>query len=262
MRGNQTDPSSVPERNFEDYLPKLLQLPFERQMEKYRRLKISEVVAGLGPLEQFRILDVGIGLHPVSRCLRGLPQSLVLVDPIESLIQEDQRRFPDSSCEYFNGTVENFPSAMVPDDGFNLVLLSSVLHEASDGSAMLQALKSIMSPEGILLVVVPNRFSIHRILGVHMGLLGSLEDRTVTENLMVQSPAYSQESLQELLDQSGFREFESVTHFFKPLTHQQFQTAIDSNQISPHDLDSYSRLGDLLDGFGAEIVSLAKRDGS
>lgn len=247
------------ERNFARYLNNYVELPFEREMEKYRRLRISEVVSGLGELSSFDVLDVGIGLEPVSRHLAGRPKSLTLVEPIAALLENDRNRHIGDESAHFAGTIENFPRTMVPESGFGLVLLSSVLHEAPSPSKMLESVRSVMKTNGFLVVVVPNRYSIHRILGVQLGVLESLDAPTTTEILMEQNAAYSRETLSSLLRSSGFREMKSFTHFLKPFTHSQLQSALENQLISSIDLESCARLGTLMEDFGSEIISISSK---
>lgn len=250
---------SAEEKNFEDYLDEFLNLPFEREMEKFRRLKIREVVSLLGDLNGLHVLDVGIGLQPVSRALNGEPKSLTLVEPILSLLDRDRREFPDSQAVRFGGVVEDFPSAMIPEGGFGLSLLSSVLHEASDPLRMLNSVWSVMEPQAVLIVVVPNRHSIHRVLGVHLGMLDSLTSQTRTETLMQQRHAFSRETLRSMLDECGFQEEASYTHFLKPFTHLQMQSALDAGLISSEDLKVCARLGNVMEEFGSEIISVSRK---
>ena len=247
------------QRDFSSYLENYLALPFEREMERYRSLRLRELVAELGGIDFLNVLDVGIGVSPVSRSLEGIPKTLTLVEPIQELLDIDRERHPLDAAERFVGTVENLPRALVPAGGFDLVLLSSVLHEAADSRTMLDSVWSVMHRGGLLVVVVPNRYSVHRILGVHLGIQDSIDSASPTEELMEQSTAYSRESLHELLSTSGFVEHSSFTHFLKPFAHAQLHQAIQTEIITADDLDACARLGRLTDEFGSEIISVSRK---
>lgn len=247
------------QRDFSSYLENYLALPFEREMERYRSLRLRELVAELGGIDFLNVLDVGIGVSPVSRALDGIPKTLTLVEPIQEFLDIDRERHPLDTAERFVGTVEKLPTALVPEDGFDLVLLSSVLHEASDPRTMLNSVWSLMCNGGLLIVVVPNRYSVHRILGVHLGIQESIESASPTEELMEQSAAYSRESLRELLSSCGFVENFSFTHFLKPFTHAQLYQALQTEIITADDLDACARLGRLTDEFGSEIISVSRK---
>ena len=142
---------------------------------------------------------------------------------------------------------------------FDLIILSSVLHEIPNYRVVLQKISLLLEPGGSLLIVVPNAESIHRQIGVNMGIISDLFQLSTTQSKMQQGVVFSIDTLTNLVADANFEILSCDTSFVKPLTHNQMHERINSGIISNEDLDSLYKLSKLFEPFGSEIFLVARR---
>jgi SAM-dependent methyltransferase len=245
------------ERDLSDYLVQFNELPFERTLEIYRKRKLLEII-GSEITTPKTILEVGPGLNPLFPSLTNT-SSVVVLEPIITIYEQLLKSSSgENHISISNLLLENYIQEN-PNAKFDLIILSSVLHEIPNPKEILKQIHSVLNFNGILLVVVPNNQSIHRLIGEHKGLVKSLTDLTGTEIMMQQFSSYSPETLKQIFSETGFSSSEVITSFIKPLPHIKMQEAMDSLQIRNEDLEFLYNISNFLQGYGSEIFGLARR---
>ena len=78
-----------------------------------------------------------------------------------------------------------------------------------------------MSPGGLLIVVTPNARSIHRMLGVAMGVQEKLDDLSERDHLVGHHGCTTSTGLRSELEQAGFTVVDDFGYFVKPLANSQ-----------------------------------------
>lgn len=232
---------------------------FEFYCIQARHACVQRVIDRLQPSH---ILEVGIGPDPLIRRLigQGLPfQHFVIVEPAVAFL--DALRpvaAADPRVTLLDGYVEQCGEALqaaVPA-GFDLAIVSGVLHETRDPGAILQVVRQRLAADGLLLVTVPNAGSLHRLLAVEMGLISrptDLSDRNLT---LGQPVVFDASSLRDLLAANGFEVVDHGGFMLKPFTHAQMMTVV---AIAPPGLpEALDRLGQAFPDQAAEIYALAK----
>jgi hypothetical protein len=144
---------------------------------------------------------------------------------------------------------------------FDLVILSGVLHEMLNTREELSSIYSRLSCNGRLFIVTPNNQSIHRLLGVFLGILENTSTLTSTEIMMQQHSNYSLDSLKGLLKESGFTVDLALTNFLKPHTHKQMQTWVDEGLLTEAKLQSLYELSEAFEPYNSEMFILARKYG-
>jgi trans-aconitate methyltransferase len=162
----------------------------------------------------------------------------------------------NSKFKILNSDLQKYTSEN-PNNKFDTVVLSSVLHEIPDPEHILKLIHDILEVKGTLFVVVPNNQSLHRLIGERMGIIKSLTDLTETEKLMQQSSSYSPQHLTNQLENHGFEVREVITSFIKPLPHATMQQGIDNSLFTEEDLEFLYKLSPLMPDFGSEIFGVA-----
>lgn len=246
-------------KSFHDYGTNYLNLAFEETLEAYRRNAIATALLEVFRFRPPHVLDIGVGRLAVGRALPFPLASLTLVEPMEWSLSRDIEEFGEESAQRFLGLFEDFPTEAPFREEYDLILLSSVLHEVKSPAAVLRKCHSLLARGGSLLVVVPNRYSVHRLLGSRMNEFPDLRGRTPTERKMGQRRAFSEESLKSLCVEYGFSVVSSRTFFLKPTSHGALAEAIDNGLLAKEEVDVLDRLGDLVPGFGAEILGVFQR---
>jgi len=187
---------------------------FNGYMNKYRVSKILELCRGE------TVLDIGSADAFMAEALSPFFQRIVAVDGSAELIQRAQARLgPRSNVELVHALVEEFDTA----ERFDLVLLSFILEHVSDPAAVVSKAARFVSPQGSLFVMVPNARSLHRRVGVTMGLLVKLDDFSDEDRRQGHRRVYTEERLRADLEAGGVRVLEMGTFFIKPLANIQMQ---------------------------------------
>jgi SAM-dependent methyltransferase len=239
---------SAAPRDLVDYAEQYRALPFEPVQIHYRRRLVLARVAARAPR---RLLEIGCGEAPL---FTDLPD-------VESVVIEPTAAFAAGA----RALAVDRPDVVVVEDlaervdpasvggGFDLVVLSCLLHEVPDPQLLLAAARRLCAPGGVLHVNVPNARSMHRLLAVAMGLIPSPTTRSETQQRMQQRSIYDAEGLEAELRTAGFAVCERGSLFVKPFTHAQMQRLVDDGFLTPELLDGLDVLAGQLPGLGSEL---------
>lgn len=235
-------------RDIDQYERDYLDNPFEAELVKYRHQKTVESLREFRPSS---ILEVGCGLVPLHHYYKDF-QKLVIFEP--------SAKFSEAASEHAVEGVsiinDELKDAYVADynKSFDLIVVSSLLHELESPSSLLDCAKNLLVEGGVIHINVPNARSMHRLLALRMGLIDQLEERSDRQIRFQQHHTFSIASLGELVTSLGLEIISSESFFIKPFTHGQMQGLLDSGLLTQEMLDGFYLLGDDLPGLGAEIV--------
>ena len=238
-------------RDLEAYEDAFGTMEFEREQERLRRKALLRLIA---PLEAPRVLEVGCGYSSIFEDLVRARRR-VIVEPIQRHLDFALSNV-DENVVGISSTLEQQSSRLAAS--FDLVILSSVLHESSDQVEFLRAARECLDSSGTLAMVTTNPRSIHRILGVELGLLSSLDGHTEVERSMQQHPALDMLELEQLLKQCGFSVESATTEIPKILSHRQMNEAMRLGVIDRVFVDQLFALSQWIPEFGSEIFTLAR----
>jgi 2-polyprenyl-3-methyl-5-hydroxy-6-metoxy-1,4-benzoquinol methylase len=254
MKNEKPDQSP---RDLQRYARDYSTLQFEEIQEDFRRNEIATIIRSISTTN---ILEVGCGRRSVISELTNY-KSATIIEPIKELLDRNIEILENSAkIEGFNGLLNEFCAQSKKK--FDLCVLSSLLHEVNNQIEMLESCWAQLHVDGVLIVNVPNAFSIHRILGVHMGKLDSVYSLTETQLRMQQINApFSPETLLILLENNGFRIDRIFTIIPKLLDHTTLGEVINSELIDTAFLGNLNKLAGKLDGFGSEIIAVARKIG-
>jgi 2-polyprenyl-3-methyl-5-hydroxy-6-metoxy-1,4-benzoquinol methylase len=94
-----------------------------------------------------------------------------------------------------------------PEEKFDLIHMGGMLKHLDNPGDLLRIAKGWLKPDGILTATTPNANSLHRRVGVHMGMLKDLTDLSETDNAVGNLRHYDLNSFRQLLETSGFNNF-------------------------------------------------------
>jgi SAM-dependent methyltransferase len=245
-------------RDYPTYLREFNALPFERILEEFRKRKLLEISANFEWGLSENILEVGPGYNSI--CSDIFPDSKkIILEPSIELYQHNRKIIPkDLRTDIFNLDIKSY-SRLHNRLDFDIVFLSSVLHEFTDPITEMQILIRMIKSGGHLVIVVPNNESIHRQFGVTMGILKSTSSQTSTEKIMQQNNNYSIESLTTFVNLFNLDVAYFDTSFVKPHTHSQMQNWSDLGEINKEDLEYLYSLSPLFHPFNAEIFMIVTK---
>jgi len=104
-----------------------------------------------------------------------------------------------------------------PAAPFDAIIASHVLEHVDDPVALLRRMAGWLAPGGRLVIVVPNKESLHRRLAVLMGLQPALDTLGARDRLVGHQRVYSHATLEQDLRAGGYTLTEKTGFFLKPV---------------------------------------------
>jgi hypothetical protein len=136
---------------------------------------------------------------------------------------------------------------------YDLILMSSLLHEIPDCESLLCATALLSGPATIVHLNVPNAKSFHRVLALEMGLIDHLTEKSQTQQQMQQSHTFDLDRLEAMVNATGFKAIEKGSFFVKPFTHAQMALLQEVNVATNQMLDGLYSLSKYFPEYGSEI---------
>ncbi len=197
-----------------------------------------------------KCLELGPGDGPMTRMLLDAFQSVTCVDGSPSFCQKLRDSFGD--FKGFKVECSLFEKYCAPSP-FNTILAAHVLEHVEDPVHVLQRIKGWLSQEGVLLVLVPNTFSFHRLAAVKMGLLSAPEQLNELDHRLGHRRVYNLKLLLEHLNSAGWEVQTTGGVFFKVFTNQQIE-----NWFTEPMMDGFYELGKDFPAYAAEIYAVCR----
>jgi 2-polyprenyl-3-methyl-5-hydroxy-6-metoxy-1,4-benzoquinol methylase len=153
-------------------------------------------------LEEFRgksLLEIGCASGVMTRQFAGRVTDLHVVEGSEKYISAVRKALGDK-VQCHRCLAHEFKPARL----FDGIVMASLLEHVDAPVPLLQSAGSWLSPDGVLFVVVPNANSIHRQVGVAMGLLETTTAFTERDRLLGHRRVYTEDLLRQHLEEAGF----------------------------------------------------------
>lgn len=193
-----------------------------------------------------RVIELGCSSGVMTRLLCVDFPDLHVVDGSARYLQDVRPTVP-ATVSFHHSLFEDFR----PPRKFDDLVLASALEHLPDPLALLPRLREWIEPGGRLHVVVPNAHSLHRLVGVHMGMLEHPAAFTERDRMLDHRRVYDADMLRHHLRSSGW----SVEHlrgvFLKPLSNAQMQT------FTPAQLEAFYKVGQEMPRSCAMLYALA-----
>jgi 2-polyprenyl-3-methyl-5-hydroxy-6-metoxy-1,4-benzoquinol methylase len=125
-----------------------------------------------------------------------------------------------------------------PEVKYDCVLATHVLEHVDDPVVLLKEMKNWIHEKGKIIIIVPNKESLHRQLAVIMGLQPALDTLGARDKLVGHQRVYSIDTLSEDVKKSGLNVLESAGFFLKTLPNSMMldyskELVIALNRVSP-----------------------------
>jgi SAM-dependent methyltransferase len=196
-----------------------------------------------------RCLELGSADGRMTALLADVTSSLVAVDGSVAYVDAVRRRLPGVTavCALF----EEF----VPDEAPDVVVLAHVLEHVEDPVALLARVRSYLERGGRILVTVPNADSIHRQVGVAMGLLAETSELNDADRRIGHRRVYTEETLLADVEAAGFEPVHVGGVFLKTLSNAQIE------EWSAELQDAFYEVGRRYPALCAELLVVARPRG-
>jgi 2-polyprenyl-3-methyl-5-hydroxy-6-metoxy-1,4-benzoquinol methylase len=216
---------------------------FNGYMNKYRVSKILELCSGES------VLDLGSADVFMAEALSPFFKTIVSVDGSKELIERARARLRSgTNITLIHSLIEEFHTS----ERFDLVLLSFILEHVADPVQVAAKALTFVKPGGAMFVMVPNARSLHRRLGVALGLLSKNDDFSEEDIRQGHRRVYTEEQLCDELTQAGAIIEASGTFFIKPLSNPQME------QLGTKLADAFFEVSRDLPGLGSMIFVKCK----
>jgi|688.fasta_scaffold142409_4 2-polyprenyl-3-methyl-5-hydroxy-6-metoxy-1,4-benzoquinol methylase len=170
--------------------------------------------------EKSRILDLGYGdghsFNNLKKDAEAKDWQITLVEGASSLVTIAQLNASER-IKVEHAFFEDFTSP----ESFDVIIASHVLEHVEDPVALLKHLGKLLSKNGIIIGIVPNRESIHRRLAVILGIQPHLDSLSDRDHLVGHRRVYSLETLSSDFQMSGWKVLEVRGFFLKPFANSQ-----------------------------------------
>lgn len=233
---------------------------FESTLSIYRERKAVEFVQSLGS-SSIRILEIGFGLRPIYKSLAdfgaytGIEPGL---EPFEVVFAESAN---DDRIQVQHGFFNQWAPEL-RDSEFDAIISIGVLQDVADPRGFLHELGTLMGPQTLVYLNVPNANSLHRVIGLNSGHLASLEDMSGRQIALEAKNLFTEETLIQLItssiDNVAIRN--SGSFFVKPFTHAQMEEIMNREILGVDVMEGLYGSSEALNGFGAELFVIFQID--
>lgn len=219
---------------------------FDKDMKvnSYRSRTIVEYT--IGPC----VLELGCADGLVTEELCKKFSNIDAVDASDELIEKAKTRAPKAN--FYISLFEEF----VPKHEYNTIILGHVLEHVLNPVAILQIAQLWLAPKGNMIITVPNGKSIHRRIGVEMGMLKYPTELNEDDIRIGHRRVFTIETLRTVIMQAGLNILKEEGILLKPLSNRQMIDWPDTL------FEAYYALAKKLPAeFGGELCVIANKAG-
>ena len=166
---------------------------------------------GGGVRSSHDVLELGYGEGITTRQLKSLAKTYSVIEGSPTLASIARGSHPDIFV------IEQLFEDFAPQKRYDKVLALHVLEHVEDPVALAKTFGEWLKPGGELVVIVPNRNSLHRQIALEMGLISSLGELSPRDKLVGHRRVYSPEEIERDLGMAGFQIQERKGFFVKIL---------------------------------------------
>ena len=194
--------------------------PYHWDEELLLEAYAQKIVDRLGQHQGLRVLSLGIGGQRVSRTIReklSISEYHIL-EGSEAIIERYRSETSPPSNVIIHHTYFEVAEFDAP---FDFIEMGFVLEHVDDPGYILRKFRSLLKPNGLLFVAVPNARSLHRLLGHSAGYLQDLFLLSEFDLQLGHKRYFDSETISQLIQNSGYSVLEKLGLVIKPLTTSQ-----------------------------------------
>jgi len=164
-------------------------------------------------------LELGCGDGIMTKKICKDFREVTVVDGSEMFIEKLKKQLNFSNLYFINSLFEEFS----PDEQFNTIFMSLILEHVNKPIGLLKRSKRWLAKNGRVLIVVPNANSLHRLIGVKMGMLVRKDELNEADHLVGHKRVYTSRILCRHVHNAGFRIIYKGGCMLKPLASRQME---------------------------------------
>lgn len=183
---------------------------------KYRAQILDARLKKLALGAEPKILEVGVGGGDITLLLASQYKQLSFVEPDPALYDLVIDRLHDASISSVKSICSGIEQAGFGVEQFDHIVMLGLLEHLIDPEFVLRKAADLLRPHGTVHLTVNLAGSLHRWLGLEMGMLETLTSLTASEIKHGHYRIYSHKSILEELDKTGFAISYQQTYYLKP----------------------------------------------
>ena len=213
---------------------------FDRYLIEYSWRRIQE------KSNKGTCLELGSSEGLMTEQLASFFDSVTVVEGNQKNLDLIEGKFSNVTCH--GCLFENFET----ETKFDNIILARVLEHMQEPVALLKSCVNWLKPDGVVHIVVPNAKSLHRLLGVAMGMIAVADELTERDQNVGHLRVYDQDMLKDHIQDSGLKLNHLSGSFVKPLSNSQML------EFDEEVLEGYFKLSDQFGENCAELYATCK----
>jgi 2-polyprenyl-3-methyl-5-hydroxy-6-metoxy-1,4-benzoquinol methylase len=178
-------------------------------------------------------------------------KAITVVDGSAAFLQQVREKVKADNLHLVHSLFEDYST----EEKFNTIFMTHILEHLDDPVAVLRRSQEWLAIGGRLLIAVPNANSLHRLVGVKMGMLPHKDALNEQDRMLGHQRVYTPDLLKQHVREAGFK----VVHFggvmVKPISNRQIE-----QQWSDELIDAYFALGEDMPELCSEIYVVAEKE--
>ncbi len=154
-----------------------------------------------------KVLELGYGEGIVTEFLQKQNCIITTVEGSKKLAKKARKKGLN--------IVESLFEDYIPSEPYDIILANHVLEHVESPVQILKMIRGWLKPQGMIFSIVPNSGSLHRHVGVAMGLQKNLDDLSPRDRLVGHRRVYSLKELESDFIESGFKILHRGGYFLK-----------------------------------------------
>ena len=199
-------------------------------------------------------LEIGCYKGEFTKLLLPFFDKIDIVEGSDVLIDFASLNVNSNKCTFYHSFFEDWDK----NEKYDAIFLIHTLEHINNPTEFLRKIKSYLSSEGRLFLVVPNANAASRQIAVNMGLIEVNTSVTQGEKDHGHMITYTFDTLSKDVKSADLEIDHQTGVFFKPLANFQFDKALDNNIIDKKYLDGCYLLGHRYPDLSASIFFLCK----
>ncbi len=196
------------------------------------------------------VLELGCADGIITKQLCKDFKKVTVVDGSKLFIDQVRNKIRSKKLTFVHSLFENYN----PSEKYDTIFMTHILEHLTNPVQVLKRSKKWLKPNGSILIDVPNANSIHRHIGVKLGLLSKKNSLNKQDKLLGHKRIYTPQLLTQHINKAGLR----VAHFggimIKPLSNRQIE-----QQWSDKLIDAFFKLGNDFPEICSEIYMVVKK---
>lgn len=196
-----------------------------------------------------KVLEMGCSTGVMTKRLIKKFPTLTVVDGSRKYIEYVKKTTKEKRAKFIISLFEDFETKEKFDD----IIIANALEHVENPVYILKKAKNWLNKNGRIHIIVPNAYSLHRIIGCKIGLIKKITDFSKNDKKIGHRRVYTTKSLEKDIRMAGLKIMSHKGIFLKPLSHAQM------NNWDKKILDAFFQISDMFSDYCSSIYFICKR---